>query len=352
MEINSYIIAFFITFTLTWVLVPLNIKFSKRIGLIDFPHERGIHKGNIPVAGGLSFGISIIFFQIIFYLYSRLLNLNNEITLNMLKLATGGGLILVLGFLDDKKKFTARYKLIFQILIVSLMYFLGFKITLLTNPFGMDIELGILSFPMTILWFILVINAFNLIDGIDGLASGIAAIVSLILFSVGIVYSNHFIALSSVALLGATLAFLRYNFFPAKIFMGDTGSLFLGFNIAAISVAGTEQYKGITTMTLLIPMIVLVIPLSDTVLTVFRRIKRRKHIFKADKGHLHHKMLDIGLSQKVIALISYFVTFLFGLIAFGFSLASKQILLIVLILLFLLLSIFFILMLRIRGKKN
>ena len=351
MEINSYIIAFFITFTLTWVLVPFNIKFSKRIDLIDFPHERGIHKENIPVAGGLSFGISIIFFQIIFYLCSRLFDLNNEIALNMLKLVTGGGLILVLGFLDDKKKFTARYKLIFQILIVSLMYFIGFKITLLTNPFGMDIDLGLLSFPMTIIWFILVINAFNLIDGIDGLASGIAAIVSLVLFSVGIVYSNHFIALSSIALLGATLAFLRYNFSPAKIFMGDTGSLFLGFNIAAISVAGTEQYKGITTMTLLIPIIVLVVPLSDTVLTVFRRIKGRKNIFKADKEHLHHKMLDIGLSQKVIALISYFVTFLFGLIAFGFSLASKNILVILLIIISLILLITIYFLLKVGKKK-
>lgn len=351
MEISSYIIAFLITFTLTWVLVPLNIKFSKRIGLIDFPHERGIHKGNIPVAGGLSFGISIIFFQIIFYLCLRLLNLNNEIALNMLKLASGGGLILVLGFLDDKKKITAKYKLIFQILIVSLVYFLGFKIILLTNPFGMDIELGLLSFPITVLWFILVINAFNLIDGIDGLASGIAAIVSLVLFSVGIVYSNHFIALSSIAFLGATLAFVRYNFSPAKIFMGDTGSLFLGFNIAAISVAGTEQYKGITTMTLLIPIIVLVVPLSDTVLTVFRRIKRRKHIFKADKEHLHHKMLDIGLSQKAIALISYFVTFLFGLIAFGFSLASKNILFILLIIISLILLITIYFLLKVGKKK-
>ena len=351
MEIKSYIIAFLITFTLTWVLVPLNIKFSKRIGLIDFPHERGIHKKNIPVAGGLSLGISIIFFQIIFYLCSILLKLNNEIALNMLKLASGGGLILVLGFLDDKKKLTARYKLIFQILIVSLMYFLGFRITLLTNPFGMDIELGLLSFPITVLWFILVINAFNLIDGIDGLASGIAAIVSLVLFSVGIVYSNHFIALSSIALLGATLAFLRYNFSPAKIFMGDTGSLFLGFNIAAISVAGTEQYKGITTMTLLIPIIVLVVPLSDTVLAVFRRIKGRKHIFKADKEHLHHKMLNIGLSQKAIALISYFVTFLFGLIAFGFSFASKNILFILLILISLILLITIYFLLKVGRKK-
>jgi len=112
--------------------------------------------------------------------------------------------------------------------------------------------------------------------------------------------------------------------------MGDTGSLFLGLNLAAISVIGSGEFKGITTMTLIIPLIVLIIPITDTLLTVFRRVKGKKHIFQADKEHLHHKMIDIGFSQKNIALISYFITFLFGLIAFGFSFASKKLLLIIL----------------------
>ncbi|OQX71913.1 MAG: UDP-N-acetylmuramyl pentapeptide phosphotransferase, partial [Candidatus Cloacimonas sp. 4484_275] len=152
--------------------------------------------------------------------------------------------------------------------------------------------------------------------------------------------------LLSLILIGSNLAFLRFNFYPAKIFMGDTGSLFIGFNIAAISVIGSAQYKGITTMTLLIPIIASVIPLTDTFLAVFRRIKNRKNIFQADKEHLHHKMLELGFSQKTVAVISYIVTFIFGLTAFGFSFAPKEILLIVLLILIFILSVFIFIILK------
>ena len=258
--------------------------------------------------------------------------------------------LLMLGYLDDKKKFTANFKLLFQILIAIGMYFSGFKMHLLTNPFGPQINLGIFSFPFTIIWFLVVINAFNLIDGIDGLAAGVTVIVTSVLLAVGLVYSNTIVILLSLPLLCSNLAFLRYNFYPAKIFMGDTGALFIGFNIAAISVAGASQYKGITTMTLLIPIIVLIIPISDTILAIFRRIKRRKHIFQADKEHLHHKMLSLGFSQKSIAFIGYFITFMFGLIAFGFSFASKEILIGILILMMVLLLLFLLILFK-RGLK-
>ncbi|HHE37797.1 MAG TPA: undecaprenyl/decaprenyl-phosphate alpha-N-acetylglucosaminyl 1-phosphate transferase, partial [Candidatus Cloacimonetes bacterium] len=247
-----------------------------------------------------------------------------------------------LGYLDDKRKFTAKYKLLFQIGIACLMYYLGFKIKILTNPFGDDIILGIISFPLTIVWFLLVINAFNLIDGIDGLASGIAVIVNLVLFAVGLLFSNKMIMLLALTLIGSNMAFLKYNFYPAKIFMGDTGSLFIGFNIAAISVTGSIQFKGITTMTLLIPIIALTFPISDTFLAIVRRIKKKESIFLADKEHIHHKMMESGYNQKTISIIGYTITFLFGLIAFGFSFASKEILLVILLLLIILLALFFI----------
>jgi len=152
----------------------------------------------------------------------------------------------------------------------------------------------------------------------------------MVLIAVAFRFQNYLIISLSIILIGSCSAFLKFNFFPAKIFMGDTGSLFLGLNLAAISVIGSGEFKGITTMTLIIPLIVLIIPITDTLLTVFRRVKGKKHIFQADKEHLHHKMIDIGFSQKNIALISYFITFLFGLIAFGFSFASKKLLLIIL----------------------
>jgi len=250
--------------------------------------------------------------------------------------------MLLLGFLDDKTGITANHKLLFQIIIITIIYFAGFNIQLLTNPFGETIILGYFSFPVTILWFLLVVNAFNLIDGLDGLASGIALIVAAVLLAVGFLKSNTVIIFSSITLIGANLAFLRYNFYPAKIFMGDTGSLFLGFNIAAISIMGKGEFKGITSMTLLVPIIALAIPIMDTTFAILRRVNKKKNIFQADKEHIHHKLHEIGLSQKNIALICYFITLLFGLIAFGFSFSSKKVLLsILLFLLFILIIVIY-----------
>ena len=325
-----------ISYGATYFLVPINIRFSQKYKLIDFPHNRGIHTKEIPLAGGLSIGLPIIILQVLFDY------INPNFEFQFIKIAVGSTLFLLLGYLDDKRKFTAKYKLLFQIGIACLMYYLGFKIEILTNPFGDDIILGIISFPLTIVWFLLVINAFNLIDGIDGLASGIAVIVNLVLFAVGLLFSNKMIMLLALTLIGSNMAFLKYNFYPAKIFMGDTGSLFIGFNIAAISVTGSIQFKGITTMTLLIPIIALTFPISDTFLAIVSRIKKKESIFLADKEHIHHKMMESGYNQKTISIIGYTITFLFGLIAFGFSFASKEILLVILLLLIILLALFFI----------
>lgn len=324
-----------LSFLITYLLVPLNIRFSEKLKLIDKPHKRGIHKSEIPSGGGFSFGIVCLIMQFILVFYFI------DYTTRLLGLIIAGGLILLLGIMDDKRKFTAKYKLLFQILIVVFIYFTGFKIDILTNPFGEALDLGVLSFPITLIWFLFIINSFNLIDGLDGLAIGISLIAALVLIAVALQFNNLLVVALSLILTGSSAAFLRFNFYPAKIFMGDTGSMFLGLNLAAISVIGSGEYKGITTMTLIIPVIVLIIPVTDTVLTVFRRIKRKKHIFQADKEHLHHKMMELGFSQKNIALISYFITFLFGLIAFGFSLTSNKLLLIILVAL--LLIIFFLL---------
>lgn len=352
MKIEFLAIALF-SYIGTYLLVPWNIRFSNKLRLLDKPTNRGIHSHSIPLAGGLSFGSIIISAQLICYLVS-LFGFYTPVAYDrFLKLALGGFLILILGLLDDERKFTAKYKLLFQILIACLMYFLNFKIALLTNPFGNALSLEWFSFPITVIWYVLIINAFNLIDGLDGLASGIATITTLILFVVGIISHNIFVTVSSILIFGANLAFLKYNFYPARIFMGDTGSLFLGFNIASITIAGTEQYKGITSITLIIPLIVLVIPLADTLLAVVRRVKKKVTIFDADKEHIHHKLLDYGLSQKTIALISYFITFLFGLIALGFSLSSEKIVMIIFIFIaFILLAILYFIFLRGNDHEN
>ncbi len=324
-----------LTFFITILFVPLNIKLAEKWGFIVKPHERGINQKAVPVGGGLSFTLAALIGQLILIFYFH------DYTTRLLGLIISGGLIATLGLMDDKKQFTANYKLFFQIIIIIFIYITGFRIEILTNPFGEAITLGILSFPVTLIWFLFIINAFNLIDGMDGLATGISIIAALVLFAVAVKHGNILVAALSLIIIGSCSAFLKFNFYPARIFMGDTGSMFLGLNLAAISVIGSGEYKGITAMTLIIPIIVLIIPVTDTILSVLRRIKGRKHIFQADKQHLHHKMMDLGFSQKTIALISYFITLLFGLIAFGFSITSNKILL--LILLILLILIFFLL---------
>jgi len=339
MIIETLIIAV-LAFSFTYLLTPCMIRFTVKNKLVDKPSDRGVNLESIPIAGGLAFAIPIIAIQVGLSFYYP------QYSKEMLRLAISGFFIMLLGYLDDIKGFTANYKLVIQIIIVSFIYFTGLKITLLTNPFGPSLKLGFFSFPFTIAWFLLVINAFNLIDGLDGLASGIAMIVSMVLIAVGLVKHNYLVIMLSTMIMTSNFAFLFYNFYPAKIFMGDTGSLFLGLNIAAISATGEAQYKGFTAMTLLIPFVVLLIPISDTVSTIFRRVKKRKHIFQADKEHFHHKMLELGYSQKAIALIGYFLTFVFGIFAFGLSFAHKEIIFITFFLVILFLVLFMLIILK------
>jgi len=238
---------------------------------------------------------------------------------------------MISGIIDDKYRLPALKKLIFQIIIATFMYYQGYRISILTNPWNDAISLGILSFPATLFWFLLLINAFNLIDGIDGLATGIAIIVSFILVLVAIRYHNTFLFITALIFFASNFAFLIYNFPPAKIFLGDAGSQLLGFYFAAVSITGNMQYKGITAITLLIPIIVMFIPLADTALAVMRRIRYRKNIVKGDKHHLHHKLLKVGMPFRTVNYICYFITFLFGLIALGFSYAGKSILFTILV---------------------
>ncbi len=333
MIVSIYAASFLVPMILTLLLVPVNIKFCERSGMLDHPSPRRIHKKSIALAGGLSFAIPIIMMELVLSV------LMPDYRDRFLEIATGSSLIVLLGYLDDKRQFTANYKLLFQIGIVSLMYFLGYRMNLLTNPFGSEINLGIFSFPFTILWYIAVINAFNLIDGIDGLAAGISAIVSAVIFTVGLISHDPFVSLLSLILMAGSLGFLFYNFYPARIFMGDTGALFLGFSIASICISGVGQFKGITTMTLLIPIASLALPLIEIFNTIFRRMKEKRHIFLADKEHIHHKLLEMGYSQKTIVLVLYFITFLFGLIAIGFSFSNKRLFLLILLLMIFILFI-------------
>ena len=307
---------------LVYLLVPANIAVSRRFGNVDHPRDRSIHENSTPKSGGIAIFLAIVIIQAILVVLRF-----QEANSLLYGLFIGGFLIVVLGLLDDIYDLPAWVKVLVEIGIALLMISFNFKIDLLTNPFGNPIQTGIFSYPLTILWFLLVVNAINLIDGLDGLAAGIIAIVSLILGVAGWSTGNYFVALFNFSILGSCIGFLKYNFHPARIFLGDAGSLFLGFCIAALSVAGNAQYKGATALTMLVPIIVLSVPLFDTIFTIFRRIKSTKHIFQSDKNHLHHKLLKLGLSYKSVVLIGYFITLLFGLISLGFLLVDRKILL-------------------------
>ncbi|HOZ00957.1 MAG TPA: MraY family glycosyltransferase [Candidatus Syntrophosphaera sp.] len=331
---------------LTHLLVPLNIRFSSRFRIIAQPSARKIHLEPKPEAGGLSFALPILFALVATGLWVLPVPLGKS----YIALAGVGLLALAFGVIDDRYESQARYKFLGQLAIGVLMYFIGFRVAKLTNPFGPEFVLGWMSFPVTLVWYLVVMNAINLIDGIDGLACGVCVIVCAVLLVVGIKERNALVIGLAAFLLAGNLAFLRYNFFPARIFLGDTGSQFNGLIIAAISTAGATQFKGITSMTLLIPLSVLAIPLIDMALAVFRRL-RMGNIFSADKAHLHHIMLSLGLSQRAISLIVYVVTLLFGLIAIGFSFSSKKILFLVLLGLLVLTVVAAYLIMR-QGRKK
>jgi len=320
-------------------LTKLYIKFTYKHKLVAIPNDRSLHKTPTPTGGGVVFSLSHMFFLLL----SLFLIDDLVVRDSIIKLCLGGVLVLILGILDDRFNLKAKHKLLFQTLIAVLMLALGFNISQLTNPLGGTLLLGHLSAPVTILWYLLVMNAINLIDGLDGLAAGITIITCTFLLFFSYHNRNFLVFLNCSYLIVALLAFLKYNYSPAKIFMGDTGSLFLGFLISSLSIAGNEtQFKGLTTFTLLIPMTVIFIPLGDTLLTIIRRLISRQYIFKADKNHIHHKLLDIGFSHKTVTLICWFITFMFGLIALGYIFISRQIMLLVLLLVSLIMITLFI----------
>lgn len=342
MSLTLFIIILVGLFLTTYFLIPLNIGLSKKTGFVSYPNKRSMHKVTQPTSGGLSFALPIIIVEIIISFISK----NNELSTTLIKIALGGFLIFIVGLLDDKYNIKAKYKLILQILIALLMCLLGFQIKQFTNPFADVINISVFAYPITIFWYLIIMNALNLIDGLDGLASGITIITCIVLISASLYYSHYLVFYISSLLCFSLLAFLKYNYPPSRIFMGDCGSLFIGFQLATISIIGSSQLKGLTTMTLMIPVTVLFVPLFDTALSVVRRLKTKQHIFQADKNHIHHQMLNVGFSTKTVMYIAWFITALFGIISLGYVFVSKQIMVIMLFILSVILGAIFYFLLR------
>jgi UDP-GlcNAc:undecaprenyl-phosphate GlcNAc-1-phosphate transferase len=297
----------------TLVATPAVRKQALRFDLTDKPSARKIHERVVPRVGGvalffgffLSFGLLFLFRQRSFAAESLFAD-NRAIYF-----AVGAALIFLLGLLDDIFGLSSLVKFVGQLLVALLIYCWGFQITAVTIPFGLDFSLGIFSLPVTVFWFVLVINAINLVDGLDGLAAGICLFVSLSMLFVCTVNNQIASALAFAALAGALIGFLRYNFYPASIFMGDSGSYFLGYCLAVLSIAGT--IKGEVTTAMLIPVIALGVPLIDTLWAPIRRFARGQNMFLPDNKHIHHRLVKFGFTHRRAVLSLYALTVILGI---------------------------------------
>lgn len=326
-------ILFFIAMVISFALTPLVKKLAVKLGIIDIPKDaRRVHNKPIPLIGGLAIYISFTVMLIGTGIFAK----------EKLALLIGGTIILIGGLLDDKYDLRPVQKLIFQISGALVLIFMGVEINLLTNPFTKYISfLNLekwLSIPVTLIWIVGVTNAFNLIDGLDGLSSGLALISSVSMLIVSMITGRDESVLLNSILSGAILGFLPYNFNPASIFLGDTGAQLLGFLLSSIAVIGAV--KSATAITLAVPIIVLGVPIYDTAFAIIRRKINGKPIMQADKGHIHHRLLAMGFSQKKVVIIMYIISGSLGLISILASTMSSKVsyifMIIVIVILFLL----------------
>ena len=294
--LSVYGFPFLLAMFVSYVLTPYIKKLAFKIGAVDKPDMRKVHKRIMPRLGGLAIYIAFV----VGCLASM------ELTMDLVGILIGGTMITVLGVLDDVYQLPAKVKLIGQIAAACVLVLFDIRIEWVNNPLGGFFYLDMLSIPFTILWVISFTNVVNLIDGLDGLAAGVSAIASLTVILVAIQMGYFHVALLTAALAGAIIGFIRYNFNPATIFMGDTGSMFLGYMLAAISIYGAV--KTATTIALIVPAIALGLPILDTAFAIMRRYVNGKPIFQPDKGHLHHRLLDTGMSHKEVVLFMYGIT--------------------------------------------
>ncbi len=310
---KTYLISFILSFTLLMILTPFLIFVGKRYGFVDHINRRKIHRGLIPRIGGIGIAIGTL-------LPIALLRFhNNDISElffseigNSVVVLGGAMLISLMGLVDDIKEISAKYKFIIQILVATVAWYFGFSISKISIPF-FTINLGIFSLPITVLWIVGIINAFNLIDGLDGLSSGLAFFASIVSFVVAVHNNLLFPALISASLAGAVVGFLVFNFNPAKIFMGDSGSMFIGFLLAVVSLKSSTKNQAI--VSLLIPIMAMGVPIIDTTMAFVRRFLRNQPIFQADRQHIHHILLAKGWTQKKVVLVIYGISLIFTAIA-------------------------------------
>lgn len=308
----TFLLTFLIALVLTILLTPMVRSFAPEIGAIDRPSKRKVHLSNTPRTGGLA----VYFGFIAALLFGLLWGGANGVVVNprpVLGILLGGSLVLLIGFLDDIRGLPAATKFIGQFIGAGVAVYFGVEIPFISNPFNGLMPLGYVAVPLTLLWLVGMTNAINLIDGLDGLAAGVCAIASAALFFVALRTHQMGAAIIMLALSGSALGFLRYNFNPASVFLGDAGSYFLGFILASASIIGV--FKTTLVVAVVIPILILGVPIFDTSFAVLRRLKEKKNPFAADNQHIHHLLLRAGMTQREAVMSIYIACFLLSMIA-------------------------------------
>lgn len=302
-------IAMAVAFISALVLTPLVIQFAYKIKAVDQPNYRKVHQKAMPRIGGLAiFGAFLIGYFVLMP--------EDEHAVYIL---LGAILIILTGFLDDLLNITPKAKLLGQLAAAGIVIYGGLQVTFITLPVIGVIEFGYFSIPITLLWIVGITNAINLIDGLDGLAAGVSTIALIAMAVMAAIMGDVFVMGVALVLAASTIGFLFYNFHPAKIFMGDTGSLFLGFMISVLALSG---FKNVALISFIIPVLMLGVPVSDTFFAIIRRIRLKQPISAPDKSHLHHRLIAVGFSHRQTVIIIYFIAILFGVTAILFSQAT------------------------------
>jgi UDP-GlcNAc:undecaprenyl-phosphate GlcNAc-1-phosphate transferase len=307
-------------FVLNLILTPSIIRISHRFRWYDPPNHRKIHKVMIPRLGGVgiftSFFLSIIVVPIVFNAFTGFQPFNS-LDIRFLTVFIGFFIIYLLGLMDDFLSLKAILKLLIQIVAASIVTAGGYIVTSITLPYIGTFPLGFLAYPLTVIWIVGITNALNLVDGMDGLGGGIAAFASFAMGIISLIQNELPPAIMAFALFGVLIGFLRYNFPPARIFMGDSGSLFLGFALAVFPLMGISRAGSFSA--LLIPITVLMVPIIDTLAAIIRRVRKRTSIASPDKEHIHHKLLDLGFSEKKILAVIYSICLYLSVISISIT---------------------------------
>ena len=299
--LSVYGFPFLLAMLVSFVLTPHIKKLAFTIGAVDKPDNRKVHKKIMPRLGGLAIYIG----------FMMAVSLSIPLTKDIIGVVLGGTVIVIIGILDDMYSLPAKVKLLGQIFAASILVLFGIQIEWINNPLGGYFYTEYFSIPITIFWVISFTNVVNLIDGLDGLAAGVSAIASVTVILVAAQMGYYQVGILTAALAGGIIGFIRYNFNPATIFMGDTGSMFIGYMLAAISVLGA--FKTAATVALIVPAIALGLPIMDTAFAIMRRYSNGRPIFAPDKGHLHHRLLAMGMNQRQAVLLMYGITALLGI---------------------------------------